>query len=349
MLGNLLQKRQREMKTKPGKPTILVRTEKVISLALVALLSCSGLAHATQEQILNPYDVQICSDRAVISADAGKPYGKVMAKVFTGIEAEKRVQSMGLRVKGNWYGVPPNALEDLVNPLLESLELRKSGDTGPLLVCLQFKDRDKKGVSNPKEVVFSFDNDGFYFRDVLTHSTEDITEWHREKIHSSASGESKLGGLATASALLIALPFMPLAALYHEITGDIEKEKQKYVALVAQNDPIYEDLTARILKRDPLHDAEALQEKGVVALLPSVPDGTLFPGVDLESNFNDFTCNADVVRSNDLLRELQDLTSKDLYRSDVYDRYQNVAWKYKAVFNQAMYRKKMEQLKAGKT
>ena len=86
------------------------------------------------------------------------------------------------------------------------------------------------------------------------------------------------GGVATVSALVAALPLVPVAEGYHFLKGDIRELKQNVAALKVKLDPVYEERVRMIEGRDPVADAQTVLGEGCELLLPSVPDGVIFPG-----------------------------------------------------------------------
>lgn len=72
-----------------------------------------------------------------------------------------------------------------------------------------------------------------------------------------------VAGLATASALVVGIPFAPAAETLHAInqTGKKQKEKREYLASVFE--PIYSERTALIEERSPIVDAEKAISLGV--------------------------------------------------------------------------------------
>jgi hypothetical protein len=76
------------------------------------------------------------------------------------------------------------------------------------------------------------------------------------------------GGLATTSALLVALPLLPAAEAYHAISGDIDKDKQRGVELASQLRPVYFERTKLTERRKPVEDAEKLISRGIIFIMP---------------------------------------------------------------------------------
>lgn len=94
---------------------------KSLLLVCGALLLC-GRALGTEEAILNPHRVHL-------SVDAGEPFGEAEAIVESSGKGEDcRVQSMSLTVGGKTYSVPRSQLQDLRDPLLRTVQLRRAGE-----------------------------------------------------------------------------------------------------------------------------------------------------------------------------------------------------------------------------
>ena len=164
----------------------------------------------------------------------------------------------------------------------------------------------------------------------------------------SPQAQQNAAGLATVSAMAVALPLIPVAKSYLAIVGDSGKDRRD--ALRARLDPVYEARTVMIDQRDPLRDVKTILQSGIKALLPSVPDGIVFPGLEKPGyDFSAFAHNAEVVNRVELLAYLQTLMAKDpadnpqengglTYMGPTALRFQEATWRYKTAFNQAMYR-----------
>ncbi len=95
---------------------------------------------------------------------------------------------------------------------------------------------------------------------------------------SSTAVKQNAGGVATASALVVALPLIPFAEGYHFLSGDIRDLKAKVAAVKVKLDPVYEERLRLIQSRDPVADARTVVAEGCELFLASVPDGVVFPG-----------------------------------------------------------------------
>jgi len=94
----------------------------------------------------------------------------------------------------------------------------------------------------------------------------------------SSDVKQNAGGVATVSALVVALPLIPFAEGYHLLSGDIRDLKAKAAAVKMKLDPVYEERLRLIQNRNPVADARTVVAEGCELFLASVPDGVVFPG-----------------------------------------------------------------------
>ncbi len=167
---------------------------------------------------------------------------------------------------------------------------------------------------------------------------------------SCASNDNKhsetLSGLSTVSALLVTVPLVPFAEAYHIINDTKGKTNEKMRLLSEKFDPVYNERIRMIEARDPQADATFLIEQNVIALIPSVPEANIYPGLlpqqamTVSHEFNDET-----IKTNELLTYLAELMSQDPVHKDAGpdyfgDPYRNFIFAgaaYKQVFNSRMY------------
>ena len=162
------------------------------------------------------------------------------------------------------------------------------------------------------------------------------------------AGEAKGGdgaaGLATASALVVALPLIPFAGAYHAVSGDVRKDAQRLEQMNEALDPIYEKRIAIIEKLNPIKAAEQVHGEGIEAYLPHMSGFQIYPGLK-NTDVVDARANADKIQANELLHYLQTLTDNDPAQSDerykdyyspTYQRFRHLGSQYKASFNVRM-------------
>lgn len=173
-----------------------------------------------------------------------------------------------------------------------------------------------------------------------------------------AEREQQLGGLATTSALVIALPLIPFAETYHilnQTEKKLRKEKEYWESVF---DPIYTERIKLIKERSPEYDAEIIFTKGTEVYFPSllreIPQfnlGALYPGVEqLWSEDPDKKLNYERARSDELANHMWILMSDDpmhikakkefkiIYFSRVYQNFIQLRLRYKERFNLTMYK-----------
>jgi len=135
-------------------------------------------------------------------------------------------------------------------------------------------------------------------------------------------GGSDLAGVATASALVVALPLVPLAETYHIINQTGKKQKKERDHLMSVFDPVYAERTRLILERSPVDDASVLIDQNIIVYFPSQLGNnpnfdlyTVYPGVlgledDLIEDIDD-GANHERIMSNELSSYLWNLMSED--------------------------------------
>jgi hypothetical protein len=164
---------------------------------------------------------------------------------------------------------------------------------------------------------------------------------------SKQSAEFRAADIATASALIVALPLIPVALPFHVVRELNETKKEKQLQKVL--DPVYESRIKLIQARDPVADAREAWLSGARAFLPSGPRGNIFPGLEntefyLKKGFG--SENYERLQQNEFLRYLETLMGKDPvqvqytnipYFSETYKRFIDVCWKYREAFNKEIY------------
>jgi hypothetical protein len=163
----------------------------------------------------------------------------------------------------------------------------------------------------------------------------------------SQDREQALGGLATVSAMVVAMPGIPFAMAYRAIADQHESKVQR--ELRARLDPVYEKRIDMIRQRDAVADANHAIETGALALLPTMPHGSIFDGLERAGLFGnkEFAArNDEQVQKSEFLRYLETLTSNDpvqvqnqkyTYFSETYRRFIDARRAYKEPFNKRMY------------
>jgi hypothetical protein len=168
---------------------------------------------------------------------------------------------------------------------------------------------------------------------------------------SKQEAKDDLAGLSTVSALVVALPLIPVALPFAAVREAHDAKAQKRLQAVL--DPVYEKRIPLIQERDPIADAGRAWSSGARAFLPSIPRGNIFPGLeDTEFNLkkNYGAENYARLQQNEFMRYLETLMGDDpvqvqhsntLYFSATYKRFLDAGWTYRKAFNKAMYRYQM--------
>jgi hypothetical protein len=157
--------------------------------------------------------------------------------------------------------------------------------------------------------------------------------------------------LATATAMMVALPLIPVAIPTTAVRELNEKRAEKKLQDVL--DPVYESRITLIQQRDPIADAKEAWLSGARAFLPSIPRGNIFPGLEntefnLKKGFG--SENYARLQQSEFLRYLETLMGKDpvqvqnrniQYFSETYKQFIHVCWKYREAFNKEIYSRQM--------
>lgn len=137
------------------------------------------------------------------------------------------------------------------------------------------------------------------------------------------------GGVATASALLVALPLLPAAGAYHAITRDPEKEKQRDLEVVRQ---ICSMKTEIIERRNPVEDADMLISRGIIFIMPMD-----FPRKDSPNAEETLGVIAEDPIALSLVTLTSDISGSSEYAQDpVYKKFSRTRRLYKERFNKTM-------------
>jgi hypothetical protein len=157
--------------------------------------------------------------------------------------------------------------------------------------------------------------------------------------------------LATASAMMVALPMIPVAIPITAVRELDEKRAEKKLQDVL--DPVYENRIRLIQERDPIADAREAWLSGARAFLPSLPHGNTFPGLEntefnLKKGFgsenygrlqqNEFLCYLETLMEND---PVQVQNRNIQYFSGTFKLFIHVSWKYREAFNKEIYSRQM--------
>jgi hypothetical protein len=164
---------------------------------------------------------------------------------------------------------------------------------------------------------------------------------------STDSINQELGGVATVSALTVALPLIPFAGAYHAISGDIRKEKEKERIIQEKLNPIYQKRIEMVKARLPKADADQVWKDGVTAFLSAAGrDGGIYPGLEsTEFNLKDHEENQRRIDSSNFLTYLQTLLSDDPLQQQArtfsrkHNEFFDVCLNYEESFNREMYQR----------
>lgn len=154
-----------------------------------------------------------------------------------------------------------------------------------------------------------------------------------------------LGGVATVTLLLVAVPLVPFSEAYHLI-NDTEGKAQEKLKLWREGfDPIYTERINIIMSRDPTLDAEIKFHEKNIAFFPTERSSELYIGMHWGKYEIDGEQNQKVIDSDQFLTNMQLLFANDpthekvagyKYHSPIYCRFEEKAFAYRAAFNQKM-------------
>ncbi|CAI8154602.1 MAG: Uncharacterised protein [Pseudidiomarina mangrovi] len=154
-----------------------------------------------------------------------------------------------------------------------------------------------------------------------------------------------LGGLATVSALVLAVPLVPVAEAYHVINDTEGKAAEQQLQWRASFDPVYQQRIAIIDNRDPRADAERKFAANTLGFFPIERDSKFLIGMNWGKNEVDGVANQQIIDSDEELTTLQQLFADDpthqkvaghRYNSPIYDCFVAKAFTYRKVYNQRL-------------
>ena len=156
-----------------------------------------------------------------------------------------------------------------------------------------------------------------------------------------------LGGLATTSALVAAMPLMPLIPFTAGYTAISEsKERKSDKLLYQQLDPVYQKRIEMIQARSPEADAATAWAQGSRAYLPSVPNVGYYPGLDPSVyHFGRIEGNQEQIDHSEFLTYLQTLMTDDPLQAqvhsfnDTFNKFLSTRHAYQEAFNREMFRR----------
>jgi hypothetical protein len=161
---------------------------------------------------------------------------------------------------------------------------------------------------------------------------------------STKTVNENLGGVATVSAVVVALPLIPFTLPFSAIQQNNERKNDK--ALYEKLDPVYEKRIEMIKARSPKADADEAWNQNARAFLPVFAGEKFYPG--LESAAFDSRSGAEnqtQIDSNKLLTYLQTLLSNDPleqqvhFWNDIISEFHQTRFDYEKEFNLEMYQK----------
>jgi hypothetical protein len=161
---------------------------------------------------------------------------------------------------------------------------------------------------------------------------------------STDSATQNLGGVMTASTLVVALPLIPFTLPYSAIEQSKVRKKDK--ALYQKLDPVYQKRIEMIKARSPNADADEAWNQGALVFIPSIFNGGNYPGLEkTEYNLKNGKENQRQIIANNFLTYLQTLLSDDPLQQQVqilnkkYLEFLHVCWVYEEAFNLEMYQR----------
>lgn len=160
------------------------------------------------------------------------------------------------------------------------------------------------------------------------------------------SRQETLGGVATASALVVATAFMPVIPFtlgYDAIKEGKERKSDKL--LYQQLDPVYEKRIEMIKARSPEADAAAVWNEGARAFLPFDPKALYHPGIEPDVDQSALIGFQQKTNQSPLFTYLNTLLSPDPLQKEVKVFNQSIrdfihtGGEYETVFNREMYKR----------
>ncbi|XQF93733.1 hypothetical protein ACOBV9_08730 [Pseudoalteromonas espejiana] len=159
------------------------------------------------------------------------------------------------------------------------------------------------------------------------------------------TSKQDLGGIATVSALVVALPLIPFAEAYHAVNDTDRKAKAQLDIWRQQFDPVYQKRVEVILDRDPIADAQQVFNDNKVVFMPAMYRSGLYVGLIWNHEKTDGKANQAIIDNDELLTYLQTLLSNDplhekeagyKYHSPMHECFSAKVFDYKAAFNKKM-------------
>ncbi|HEY1083245.1 MAG TPA: hypothetical protein VGE29_13335 [Prosthecobacter sp.] len=161
----------------------------------------------------------------------------------------------------------------------------------------------------------------------------------------SPEAQSLGAGVATAGALVVAVPLAPAAGAYHLLSGTGARERKSERVRGAQQEPLWQQRCRDLAARSPQRDARRAFSSGKMAFLTFRPEIAEVRIGNAGYRMKNPAQNADIIRSSPLLRQLMELTSAysvaqsgDLAWTEEFKRYVHASGDYREAFNAEMYR-----------
>lgn len=159
---------------------------------------------------------------------------------------------------------------------------------------------------------------------------------------STESQNQDVAGVATVSALVLALPLIPVTLPLSAIREGRQAENDK--ALYKKLDPVYQKRIEMIKTRSPKADADEAWSENAKAFLPTTFDGDNYLGLEnTEYESKNGHENQQQISTNNFLTYLQTLLSDDPLQqqvkmwNDKYNEFLDTRWAYEKQFNTEIY------------
>ena len=151
--------------------------KKILLFFLLAFFVTS-MAFASQELIINPYEISI-------SGNVGT-FGDVTVKIETNRKKEDlKIVSIKLQINGEWKSVPEPAFSDLKEPLLNETQIRTEAgyDGSPwLYIYFETAHRDENNKWNPQIVHIAYHKGKFESRSITIPTADGKSKWVEKKL-----------------------------------------------------------------------------------------------------------------------------------------------------------------------
>jgi hypothetical protein len=159
---------------------------------------------------------------------------------------------------------------------------------------------------------------------------------------SGCASKQDVGGGATVAALIVAVPLLPFAEVYHVINDTQGKAKDQLVQWREHFDPVYQKRIDIIMSQNPITDAELRFNQQNIVFFPTERGSDTYIGLLWAQYDIDGAKNQQMIDNDPFLTHMQVLLVNDpthekvasyKYHSAIHDCFVEKAFNYKAAFN----------------